>query len=66
MNCGRKDIQLFILTSDDIQRKHSPDEVKVCGECREKLRKAARLEPEYETFTALRDLSVIASTFSPF
>ncbi len=63
MNCGRRNAELFLLTSDDIQRKHSPDEVKVCGECREKLRKAARLESEYGTFTAVRDLSLISSVF---
>lgn len=62
-NCGRKNVQLFLLTSDDIQRKYDPDQVKVCGDCLEKLRKATRLESDYGTFIAVRDLSLMASVF---
>src|SRR5713101_732735 len=62
-NCGRRDVQLFPLTSEDIQRKYDPDQVMVCGECREKLRKAARLESDYGTFAAIRDLSSMANLF---
>lgn len=68
-NCGHRVFELFKLTAEDIQRVHSPEEMGiywgVCWDCREKFRSAARLEVDYATSEALRDIglfTVLCST----
>ena len=67
-NCGRRVFELFRLTAEDIQRVHSPEEMGiywgVCWDCREKFRSAARLEIDYATSKALRDVVVFTLLFS--
>jgi len=50
---------LVRLTAEDIQRTHASGGISiVCGECREKYRSAARLEVDYPTTVAVRDLGL--------
>ena len=66
-NCNRRVGELFKLSAEDIQRAHSPEDVgiylRVCGDCREKFRSAARLEVHYGTSKALRDVSLLVPLF---
>lgn len=58
-SCGNKAL-LVRLTAEDIQRTHPPRGIPiVCFECREKYRKAARLETDYPTRVAVRDLGLM-------
>ena len=58
-SCGEKAL-LFRLTAEDIQRAHPPQGIPiVCAGCREKYRSAARLEVDYPTTVAVRDLGLI-------
>ncbi len=67
-NCGHRVFELFKLTAEDIQRVHSPEEMGiywgVCWDCREKFRSAARLEVDYATSKALRDVALFTLFFS--
>jgi uncharacterized membrane protein len=67
-NCGHRVFELFKLTAEDIQRVHSPEEMGiywgVCWDCREKFRSAARLEVDYATSRALRDVVLFTLFFS--
>ncbi len=67
-NCGHRVFELFKLTAEDIQRVHSPEEMGiywgVCWDCREKFRSAARLEVDYATSKALRDVALFTVLFS--
>ena len=56
VSCGKKAL-LVELTAEDIQREHPPT-ISVCAECREKYRSAARLEINYPTRVAVRDLAL--------
>ena len=66
-NCSRRVNGLFKLTAEDIQRIHSPEEMGiywgVCWDCREKFRSAARLEVDYATSRAVRDVLLLIPVF---
>ncbi len=53
--CGKRAL-LVELTAEDIQRTYPPRVSLVCVACREKHRSAARLEIDYPTRVALREL----------
>jgi hypothetical protein len=57
-SCGKK-AKLVELTAEDIQRTYPPSISKVCAECRDWYRSAARLEVRYSTEIALRDLALM-------
>ncbi len=60
-SCGTKVPSLFKLTADDIQRRFSPEEtgfyMRVCSDCVNSLRRAARLEVRYKSKEMLRNAS---------